>query len=162
MNLNTIFPLPAWLSADEKKRYNKMKRPFIAHARDLGIKMDPFLLAQINDYLITEIMVSRAEMPLQEANALPSEKLFKLRDKVGKMCQELKVAFAEAAEKTCENTLDKSDKSDGSDGSDGEDKAIPEQLLRPVAPNVFPCVPDHLDAGEHHHYDDQLPEKRFG
>jgi len=102
MNLNTLFPLPAWLTAYEKKRYNKMKRPFLTHARDLGIKMDPFLLAQINDFLIGQLLLARAEMKLQSAEEIPEnliEKLFKHREKLGKMRQELSAAFEIAAEK---------------------------------------------------------------
>ena len=123
MNLNTVFPLPAWLTADEKKRYNKMKRPFIAHSRELGIKMDPFLLAHINDYLIGQLLLSRAEMKLQNVEEAPEnllEKLFKQRERLRKNLQELKLAFEEAAVKNTENgqELTGPDPTDQADHSD--------------------------------------------
>lgn len=64
MRLNTMLPIPAWLTEQETKHYKKLRHPFMKNLRERGIPLDPFLAMRIHDLIIAMLYIHRAEAVL--------------------------------------------------------------------------------------------------
>lgn len=120
MHFGTILPAPTWLSTDELKRYNKLKRSFVRMAKDREIPMDPFLALYIQDVVVTTLYIQRGESALminesapeaEQSTAKPAsakitpsvmDALAKQRERLRKAMKELTVYLDKAEERAKE------------------------------------------------------------
>lgn len=108
MHFGTMLPTPAWLSPDERKRYNKLKGAFLRDAKAREIPMDPFLALHIQDVVVCSLYLQRAESawlagepegqdPTAERNSTPVDAvaMAKLLDALAKHRERLRKAMKE-------------------------------------------------------------------
>ena len=100
MHLNTMLPRPEWLKPEEVKLYNKFRLPLLRYLRERGVALDPFLAVQINDIIIRNLYLHRAEAALcgEEDSPALLESLFNKRERLQKSMKELQERIADKAE----------------------------------------------------------------